>query len=289
MFGIVWIDAPIDFFVEKYKEIETFEAGSGVLQIKKLSEPPRLEDFESLTIPDEDFEALPKCKVGDCDVKASEANLERLQREVDWDAPDARERATRVVHDMVLSYIEAYRRGGNAELAVYRDKKRPNFIAEEFAGLLENSPYLPIYFPEFHEYLLNYPQAELPHSEDFFYWAKNDFGLKPIVRLNHVTIYRPPSDPYAGVAIASKQLYCSHYFHTALELRYLARDSARPDAKGFYFMNLNRSRSDGLTGFTGLVLGRTIKNRTREGQQSFLERTKRKVESAYRGARVGER
>ncbi len=59
IFGIVWIDAPIDFFLEKYEDIEDFESGSGVLQIKKLSEPPRPEDFASLTIPDEDFEALP--------------------------------------------------------------------------------------------------------------------------------------------------------------------------------------------------------------------------------------
>ena len=129
--------------------------------------------------------------MGDCDVKVGEENLERLHREVDRDAPDARERATNVVHEMVFSYVEAYRRGGHVELAVYRDKKRPNFIAEEFKRLLENPPYVPAYFREFHEYLLNYPRVELPHSADFFYWTKNEFGLKPIVRLSYVTIYRP--------------------------------------------------------------------------------------------------
>ena len=54
-------------------------------------------------------------------------------------------------------------------------------------------------------------------------------------------------------------------------------------------MSLNRSRSDGLTGFTGAMLGRTIRNRTKSGQQTFLEQTKQKIERAYQAARVGPR
>ena len=43
--GIVRLEVPIDFFLEKYEDIETFEKGSGTPQIKKLSDPPRPEDF----------------------------------------------------------------------------------------------------------------------------------------------------------------------------------------------------------------------------------------------------
>lgn len=281
VFGIVWIDAPIDFYLEKYEDIENFERGAGVVEIGKFSEPPRAEDFAGLTIPERDMRAIPECKLGDCDVKVSEENLRRLQQEVDWDAPDAPDQAREIVVEMALSYLQAYRRGGNDELAVYRDKKRPNFVASEFQGLLQNSPYVPVYLPDFHRYLLEYPNAALARSREFFYWAKNDFGLQPIIRLNHVTLYRRTDGPDSSAVIASKQLYCSHYFHTALELRYLAKDTARPDARGFFLMTLNRSRADGLTGFQGLFVRGRVRDRTRDGLHSHLEATKRNIELAY--------
>ena len=50
-------------------------------------------------------------------------------------------------------------------------------------------------------------------------------------------------------------LYATHYFWTALELRVLVPDPDR--GKGFYFVNVTLSRSDGLSGF----LGRPIRGR----------------------------
>ena len=41
------------------------------------------------------------------------------------------------------------------------------------------------------------------------------FGLKPTIRINHVVIDERPE----AVAVASKQIYATHYFWTALELR----------------------------------------------------------------------
>ena len=38
-------------------------------------------------------------------------------------------------------------------------------------------------------YLLQYPQSR-PTGVDDFYWSLADFGLKPVVRLNHI-IVRP--------------------------------------------------------------------------------------------------
>ncbi len=85
-----------------------------------------------------------------------------------------------------------------------------------------------------------------------------------------------------AIAIASKMLYASHYFHTALELKFLVKDSARPDAEGFYLLSLNRSRSDGLTGFTGHIVRHTGEKRGRDSLQGFLATAKQRVEAAHR-------
>ena len=147
--------------------------------------------------------------------------------------------------------------------------------------MVEKSDFLPIYVPAFHQYLLNYPNAKLEGATDVFYWQNVSFGLKPVIRINHLTFYRAPMDVEAYV-VASKQLYANHYFHTALELRFLTRDRRRPTTEGFYFLNLNRSRSDGLTGFTGALLGRTIRSKTRDGMEAALAALKKTLEDDYR-------
>ena len=74
--------------------------------------------------------------------------------------------------------------------------------------------------------------------------------MKPTIRINHLVIQDRP----ASTVIASKMLYASHYFWTALELRVLVPD---PRGTDFWFVTVSRSRSDGLSRFVGrLVRGR---------------------------------
>ena len=278
VFGAVWIDAPIEGFVEAQMDIESFETGDAVLAIKKLSEPPKLEDFATLKIPEEDLDALPDCKVGDCDVKVDEPNLLRLQEEVDWSAPDAHDKANALIRKLNLEGMEAYRTGGDKAFAAYRDKKRPTFLDKEFEGLLSNSPYLLKYVPEFHRYLKDYPKAELPGSKEFMYWALNQFGLKPTFRISHVVVYPIPHGDETEYVIGSQMLYSSHYFHSALELKFLVTDDLRPNAKGYYLISINRSRSDGLTGFFGGIVRSAASKEARKGLATFLEVGKQMLE-----------
>ena len=279
LFGIVWINGDMDAFVAKQVDIENFEKGKGVLNTKKLSDPPRLEDFAELTFPAKDLDAIPECEPGDCEVKVDAANLKRLQEEIDWSRPDAHARANVLIRELSLEGMEEYLRGGDKTFAAYRDKERPIFLDKEFDGLLKNSKYLYQYVPEFHHYLDGFPNAELPGSQEFLYWAKNDMGLRPIVRINHVVVYPFGEGDERTVIVGSKQLYASHYFHTALELKILARDSAKPDTKGYYLMSLNRSRSDGLTGFFGGIIRSTAQSRALSGLAKFLEIGRQQLES----------
>jgi hypothetical protein len=279
VFGAVWVKATTDDFVEQYGNIESFERGDGILNTKKLGDPPRLADLADMTYPEEDLDALSECGVGDCDVIVDEPALLRLQEEVDWSAPDAHDQANALARELMFDAVQTYMEGGDRAFAAHRDKKRPTFLDEEFDGLLENSPLLVEYIPELHLYLDEFPNRELPGSDSFLYWSKAELGLRPTIRLNHVVIYPLEEGRDVSVAIASKMLYASHYFHTALELSFLVKDSARPTVKGFYLISLNRSRSDGLTGTFGGIVRVTAERRMRSALVKYLEMGKKQLEN----------
>ena len=150
--------------------------------------------------------------------------------------------------------------------------------------MLDNSPYLYEYLPELENYLQNYPDARLEGARDFLYWSMNEFGLKPLFRINHVVIYPLAEGHNAEVAIASKMLYARHYFHTALELRVLVRDSDNPTNAGFYLISVNRSRSDGLTGFFGSIVRSQAVKRARDGRAGALANGKTNLEAGFQRA-----
>lgn len=108
-------------------------------------------------------------------------------------------------------------------------------------------PELTTYMPIMRKYLLEYPKSGLPDTTTLLYWQEPEFVLKPTIRISHLTVREAPDD----AVVASKMLYTSQYFWTALELRALVSDSSR--GPGFWFVTVNRSRSDGFSGFTGHV------------------------------------
>jgi len=272
IFGAIWVAAPIARYVEAVKNIEEFEKGDNFLVTKRISSPPRLEDFDRLSLPPDDVADLRTCKVGDCELKLGEAALVRIQKETDWSKPTATADVERSIRRLALDYVTAYLEGGNSRLAVYRDAARPTFVAQEFAAMLDRMPSLTS-LPDLKKYLLGYPKVTLPKSESFLYWQEAKFGLKPTLRINHLTI----ADQQTHVAVVSKMLYASHYFWTAIELRILVPDPAR--GEGFWFANVNRSRSDGLDGFVGSVIRGKVRGEAEEGMQAALKITKSRTEN----------
>jgi hypothetical protein len=264
VFGSVWVDAPIARYVAAVKDIEEFEKGANFLVTRRISSPPRLEDFDQLTLSKEDFEDLKTCKVGDCEVKLSEAAMTRIQADTDWSKPTARVDVEHTIRQLALEYVNGYLEGGNERLAVYRDSKRPTFVAQEFSSMVERMPSLTEYLPGLKRYLLGYPKVTLPNAESFLYWQDAKFGLKPTIRINHLTI------------AVSKMLYASHYFWTAIELRVLVPDPAR--GEGFWFASVNRSRSDGLGGFVGSMIRGKVREEVEKGMNAALKITKTRME-----------
>jgi hypothetical protein len=281
--GVVWIDVPEDFFVAQYRDIETFEGDSDrVPQIGRFSHPAALDDVQTLTLDKGDIEAIDKCRSGDCAVKLTAPAMARLAQETNGTVSGAADRANRVVRPMLVELIQDYRTNGNPALGSYEDHDRPFPVAAEFAEMLRNDPLLVAQLPALHQYLNDYPNRSLPAAEDFFYWSKVSFGLKPTIRANHVTIYAVPGEGPILHALASKQLYSSHYFNTVLELRLLIEDARRAGAVGFFLVNVNRSRVDRLSGLSGLIIRSTILHKTRDAMRAYLRDAKETLEREWR-------
>ena len=270
--GAVWIAASPSAYVQQMMDIERFERGEAFLVTKRIGNPPSADDFASLQLSDEDLDDLQECRAGDCEVKLSANALQALRAGVDWTRPTARADANAIFRRLALQYVLAYRDGGNARLAVYRDKDRPTFVENEFRSMIDRLPPLATYLPDLKRYLLDYPRVTLPNSSDFLYWQETKFGLKPTIRISHVVIQETPQ----RTVVASKMLYASHYFWTALEVRVLLPDAAR--GRGFWFITVNRSRSDGLSGFTGRFVRGRVRSEVERGTQAALTATKAKLE-----------
>ena len=267
VFGAVWINAPVARYVAAARDIETFEKGENFRVTKRISSPPRLEDFAEFKFPPDDLADLRRCRVGNCEIKLSESSLTRFRTEINWASPTATQDAENLARRLAFQYVTGYLEGGNSRLAVYRDSSRPTFVGQEFTSMIERLPALTDFLPDIKAYLLNFPNAKLADSTSFLYWQEAQFGLKPTVRLNHLVIAERPTH----TVIASKMLYASHYFWTALELRVLVPD---PGGRGFWFVSVNRSRSDGLSGFTGALIRGRVRGEAEKGTQAVLKMTK---------------
>jgi hypothetical protein len=274
VFGAVWVNAPIERYVAAVRDIEHFESGGAFRVTKKVGSPPRIDDFAQLSIPEDDFNDLRSCRVAQCELKLPEEIINRMRQNLDWKAADARDQLTRIMREQAVQYVTGYLEEGNERLAVYRDAERPTFVAKEFESMIDRLPALGEFVPKIRRYLLEFPRATLPGLVDsFVYWQEAKFGLKPTIRINHLVIAEDPS----GAIVASKMLYASHYFWTALELRVLVRDPARTG--GFWFITESRSRSDGLSGFSGRVIRGKVRGEAEKGTAAQLLMTKTRLES----------
>lgn len=127
--------------------------------------------------------------------------------------------------------------------------------------------------PDLRRYLLGFPKVSLPGTTSFLYWQETDFGLKPTIRISHLMMREGPE----GAVVTSKMLYASHYFWTGLELRALLPEPGR--GPGFWFVTVNRSRSDGLSGFGGMFVRRKVRSGVQDGAMAGLQATRRLLET----------
>lgn len=279
-FAVTRLHVPPEFYVSKFQDIVNFKKSDNVLQVGKFSNPPRLEDLNGLSLEPIDIEAIRQCHLNKCDVKLPAYFIEQFMTDLDWTAPNYRERANAVMRQKLFEYVKGYLQGGNAALAEYRDKSYPLRLVDEFHSLLQPAPYTYGYTPEFQNYLETFPRSRPKDSQDFMYWSKEKFGLKPVISITHVVIYKRVRPEGTDVLIASKGIYATHYFEASLGLTELVH-APGSDPASSYLIYLNRSRADGLRGPLAGMKRALISSSLRDGARKNMELVRQRLESEY--------
>lgn len=280
VFGSVHVDAAPDRYLAMARDVARLKSTKGYLGAGELSDPASLGNLSDLTLDPDDVKALKGCREGSCEVQIPSASIARFH-----DAAlgaDAADQVNRLARSTIVELVQAYRRGGNTALGEYRDKGDPARVAEQFDAMIERASPLTNMLPELRRYLLEYPKATLPDADNFFYWEQVKFGLKPTIRVNHAVIYHGRSQSRAFGAVAIKQLYASHYFHTALDISVCVDDGAAQQPRGFYLVTLKGSQQDGLTGVKGSMLRKNVVDKTRSSLESALASIKQTLEQPGR-------
>ena len=281
VFGAIRVNVPAEFFVQQYRDIANFKKSKEVLQIGKFAQPPALGVLQSLTLDAAETNSLKDCIVGSCNMKLTAQMIDRLHREVDWSASTSNQQVTEIFRSLLFDYVANYWAKGTESLAVYEDKKAPVRLGDQLRPLLQASPYLKAYVPEFEKYLTNYANSRLPGGEDFIYWSKEQFGVKPVVSVSHVTIDKIADKNNTSIVIGSKQIFANHYFTTSLGLAAFTRVPGSGIKAGGYLMYLNRSRVDLLSGFFSFLKRWVLNRRLRQGLEDNLRLMKKRLEGGY--------
>jgi hypothetical protein len=293
--GVARVRAGAACYAKQFQDIEIFKKNPKVLRIGKITLPLKRIELSGFRFEPDDLADLRNCRVGDCSLKLPASTIMRLQKEVDWSAPDYPARAMKIIRDDLWDYLEDYLTEGDDALMVYHDKSEPVFMATQFRALLDARPGLGELAPEFRDYLAQYPKMPLAGVTQFFYWSVEEFGLKPVASITHVIIYRRPGE----AIIASKQIYADHYFDASLGLTDAvdltsepepeavtdapAVLAAAPPSPAMYLMYLNRSQIDLLGGVFGGLRRSLARGRLRDGVKENLSEVVRKVESECMG------
>lgn len=278
--GAVYIPVPFGFAIDKYREVETFKAGSDVQEIARFSIPPESKDLNGLTMEEDDALALRNCSPGHCAIKMSAAAMKRFRTEITWDAPGYRERVLSLMKELLIGYARTYMTGGNDSMGEYDDQAYSLSRADEFHKLLRETPSLLSDAPGLFKHLENFPRDTLPESMEFIYWQKEKFEkIKPVVSLNHVTVYGAGTSK-PKTLITSKQIYANHYFEASLAQIAILQDSAREP--GFYALYLSRSSFDDLRKHKLIDFSREIRRAIYQRTREQIVWAKGRIESLYR-------
>jgi hypothetical protein len=280
VFGAVHVEGSPDTYLEAARDVGRLSGTPGYQGIGEIREDATVSDLSALAFDPDDVKALKNCREDSCDVQLPTSGIQRFRDGVDWSRADAADQANALARPGVLQLVQAYRRGGNEALGEYRDKQRPARVADQFQTMIGRASALPDVLPELRRYLLEYPNAELAGADSFFYWEKVSFGLKPTIRVNHAVIYRGTAQGRAFGVVAIKQLYATHYFHTALDTSVCVDDGATVAPHGFYLLTLKGSEQEGLTGVKGSIVRKVVVDKTRSSLESALASIKRSLEQS---------
>ena len=161
----------------------------------------------------------------------------------------------------------------------YADQNETVDVGREFASLLEADVEMWQHFGDLRRHLLRYPMEHTPGTTDTLYWSKERVSRRLVVSVTHLAISRTTHGP-AAYAIASKQIYGTHYFDASLGLTVLVRDRS-VSSPATYVVYLNRSRVDIFDGLLGGIARTIVSSRARSLVATQLGRLQQSMELQF--------
>lgn len=263
--GLVNINASAEDFLRSYRDSMLQKSNAAILEIGRFGSEPALVDLDGLSLEAKDIEDLKECVAGDCQVKLSAPMIERFRNEIDWTAPDYQIRVTNLFKEMLVAYIKDYRTRGEAALIEYSDKRDRVSLATEQRALSSAGGYINSFLAD--------TKSGLQLVDETLVWSKIKFGLKPVIAVNHISIYQRNSGVGPQVLVASKQIYANHYFNAFHALTAFVNV---PGAT--YLVYENRSRADGLEGPFGKIKRGVVEKKALEGLRGIIAQSKASLE-----------
>ena len=281
VFGAIRVAVPVEFLLERARDIEGILSRSDVVKSGgRLTVGAPSSGW--LELPRQDIDAMRACRPEECDVKLSAELIERMSREIDWSERDRAREANAFMERVLQEYLEEYAAAGSSELMTYNDRAEPMSVGEGVRYLVS----LPAFTENeaasaLRRYLEAYPLAGDESAEDIFYWSVEDFGLKPTLLLTHVVIGLEQRDAVTRALMGSVQIYANHYFQAGVDLLLFASVSESDPVAGTYLVYLAWGRFDGkLGGFQRTLLT----DRLRKKSRFALEVAKDRLERAHTGS-----
>ncbi len=259
MAGIVQIRTTPEAYIAAVRDIEHFQMSKEVILVHRFSSPAVESDLAEFPLPDFTKAELLACRPGHCAIKMPAEEMEILRNRIDWNAPDATERAGALVRQRIVLYINRYLREGDPALAVYYDTPAPYSVAEGLRSLIGSEMRIAQAMPALIRFASDFPAHRPPGTEDFLYWQEAAFGLKHVLRTQHVLIQKLPEGHYA---IISKMLFATHYFRAAVEYSYIYPVRMPSGEPAIYLATSQRSYVDGMTGVKGAIIRRIAESRS---------------------------
>ena len=278
--GVVRMAITPEFYVQQLADIATFKQAEAVLQIGAFGNPPDLHDVDRLTLDDSDIRSLRACRVGRCGVQLSAHAIGRFRQEVDWGRADAEQRATDLMRKILVEYVGDYLKAGAAASMEYADQAERVDMGREFVSLAESGMGGWQQFPALRRHLEEYPEADARGTTDLVYWSKENVGRRAVTSVTHLAISRTAGESPADYAIASKQIYGTHYYDASLGLTVLVRDHSGP-SPAMYLAYMNRSRIDIFGGMFGGLARKIVSSRARATVSDQLTRLRRTIEHQF--------
>lgn len=276
--GLVNINGTAEEFLRLYRDSMMHKNNAAVLEIGSFGQQPSLTDLRDLTLETEDIDDLKECVIGDCQIKLSAPMIQRFRKEVDWSAPDYQVRVTNLFKEMLVAYINDYRTRGESALIEYNDKQNSVSLAAEHRALTSAAGYVSSFLSD--------TKSGLQLVEEALVWSKIKFGLKPVIAVNHISIYKRNSNVGPQVLVASKQIYANHYFNAFLALT--AFVNVPGAANGSFLVYENRSRADGLEGPFGKIKRGVVEKKALEGLRGIIAQSKASLEGSAFAASTAE-